>query len=62
MITVQILINGKAIFVRSAVNRGYCDKSTCRYEVDDGSAITHKPADGAVKLAIQLLQTIKEPR
>jgi hypothetical protein len=62
MITVSILINGQPIFTRSAVNRGESAEhpELTRYEVDDGSWLLHKRSDGAVPLAIQMLETIKE--
>ena len=60
MITVAILINGQPIMARSAVRKKRVGKYGCLYEVDDGSYITHKPKDGAIKLAIELLKTIKE--
>lgn len=60
MITVAILINGKPIMARSAVNKGQQCGHECRYAVDDGSVILHDPSHGAVPLAIALLQTIKE--
>lgn len=57
MITVAILINGQPIMARSAVNR---IAETGYYIGDDGSKIKHDPDDGAVKLAIKMLKTIKE--
>lgn len=60
MITVSILINGQPIFTRSAV-RTHTGKVN-RYTCDDGSVISHKYDQGAVKLAIKMLETIKEPR
>lgn len=62
MITVAILINGQPIIARSAVNKGVGADGLTRYAVDDGSEIFHRRDDGAVPLAIQMLQTIKEPR
>lgn len=63
MITVSILINGKPIYTRSAVNKGICcDKKTCFYEVDTGETIYHRPDDGVVVLAKKLLETIKEAK
>jgi len=64
MIAVAILINGNPIMARSAVNVGesYSKKGACEYDVDDGSVILHKQADGAVKLAIEMLKTIKETK
>ena len=62
MITVTILINGHPIHTRSAVNKSnhpYTDKPN-RYEVDDGTLISHIPKDGAVELAKRMLDTIKE--
>ena len=71
MITVQILINGAVILSRSARNTGsVVDNANlsgpmslsgeCIYAVDDGSTIKHKRADGAVKLAKAMLDTIHE--
>lgn len=57
MISVMILINGNPIMGRSAVNK---IKETGHYICDDGSKIKHDPDDGAVKLAIKMLKTIKE--
>lgn len=58
MISVVILINGQPIIARSAVNRR---AELGVYVVDDGSHVEHNPDDGAVALAIKLLQTVKEP-
>jgi hypothetical protein len=58
MITVTIFINGQPIITRSAVNKGPALNDLTRYCVDDGSAIFHKPEDGAVKLAIEMLKTV----
>lgn len=57
MISVSIAINGEPIYARSAVNR---IEETGKYVVDDGSFIEHNPDDGAVALAIKMLETIKE--
>jgi hypothetical protein len=57
MITVAILINGQPPFARSAINKL---KETGYYIGDDGGKIKHNPEDGAVKLAIKMLKTIKE--
>lgn len=65
MITVSILINGNAIYTRSAVNvtdenvRIKAD-TTCTYEVDTGAKIKHRYGDGAIVLAKLMLDTIKE--
>lgn len=61
MITVNILINGRPIFTRSAVNVGGSSDGECHYDVDDGTRIVHVRSDGAVKLAKMMLDTIKEP-
>lgn len=47
---------------RSAVNIGANAKTKpkCRYRLDDGSIILHDRDHGAVKLAIEMLKTIKE--
>jgi len=61
MITVQILINGRVILARSARNVDpKVDAEESTYKVDDGSIIKHRRADGAVKLAKKLLDTIEE--
>lgn len=65
MLTVTISINGQPIYTRTVVNTGYVayvgpKSKKIRYICDDGSAIQHDPDDGAVKLAIKALETIKE--
>lgn len=57
MIGVYITINGTTIFARTAVNRL---KEHGVYVGDDGSRIEHNPDDGAVALAIKMLQTIAD--
>lgn len=57
MISVSIAINGKPIFARTAVNRR---REIGKYVLDDGSFIEHDPDDGAVALAIKMLQTIHD--
>ena len=56
MIGVYITINGTTIFARTAVNRL---KEHGVYIGDDGNRIEHDPEDGAVALAIKMLQTIE---
>lgn len=60
MITVAILINGNTITARSAVNVAENPDGTHKYKVDDGRTIRHHRNDGAVKLAIKMLEGIKE--
>jgi len=60
MITVTIYINDKVIYSRSAVRMSSDEINT--YEVDDGTILKHKYSDGAVPLAIKMLETIKELR
>ncbi len=63
MITVAILINGKPIYARTAVNRSSEDlgkDKVNKYLCDEGTWIKHKPKDGAVALAKKMLDTIKE--
>jgi hypothetical protein len=68
MITVAILINGQPIMARSAVNTGHRELSgpfgqrRTIYDVDDGTQVHHHPDDGAVALAIKLLETIHEQK
>lgn len=64
MITVSIAINGVVIKARSAVNicKRNCNRGgerhLCEYKVDDGTKIKHWRAEGAVKLAKMMLDTI----
>ena len=61
MISVMILINGKPIMGRSAVNQAKTNKAgETKYIVDDGTVIYHDRDDGGVQLAIKMLETIKE--
>lgn len=61
MLTVAIMINGRnPIFARTAVNTDERKGKKVAYRVDDGSTVWHDPKDGAVKLAMKLLKTIKE--
>ena len=65
MITVNILINGKTIYTRSAVNKSSPDVTELvnnTYAVDTGTYIKHKPVEGAVALAKKMLDTIKETK
>jgi len=55
VIGVYITINGRPIFARTAVNRL---QERGVYVADDGLEIKHNPDEGAVALAIKLLETI----
>ena len=57
MLTVCIFVNGKPIYTRTVVNR---IKEKGVYICEDGSEIVHDPDDGAIKLAIKALETVKE--
>ncbi len=57
MLTVSIYINERVLYTRTVVNR---IEEKGGYECDDGTLIKHDPKDGAVKLAIKALKTIKE--
>lgn len=57
MIGVYITINGTTIYARTAVNR-LREKGV--YVCDDGTAIKHDRDDGAVALAIKMLETIED--
>lgn len=61
MITVSISINGEPIFARTARNIKNIEDGYSSYDVDDGRTLKHKREDGAIKLAIQMLEGIKEP-
>lgn len=60
MLTVAILVNGNPIMARSATNTGRAITGKIVYQVDDGSEILHDPEEGAVRLAVMLLGTIRE--
>lgn len=64
MITVSITINNRPLFARTAVNvtkdRGGNVKGCDIYYLDTGVDIYHRADDGAVALAKQMLDTIKE--
>jgi len=61
MITVNILINGKALIARSAVNQLKTDKDGFdTYKTDCGQIIKHKRKDGPVILAKKMLDLVKE--
>lgn len=60
MLTVSISINGKALYTRTVVNTLAGRGGIAVYRCDDGSMIKHRPAKGAVRLAIEALKTIKE--
>ncbi len=62
MISVAIMINGNPIMARSAVNQTRSHNGKTEYLLDDGTAVYHDPKDGAVKLAIEMLKTIKEQK
>ncbi len=62
MFTVALLVNGKPLMARSAVNRKEKNaEGETRYETDAGDVVWHHSGAGAVKLAEKLLATIKEP-
>lgn len=58
MLTVVIYINQVPILSRSC-HRVQTGQRSNVYKVDDGRTIVHKGEDGAVKLAIKLLEGIK---
>lgn len=63
MITVSILINGNAIYTRSAVNVDDAKVGKrwgCSYKLDNGELLYHVPSEGAVKLAKMMLDTVIE--
>jgi hypothetical protein len=61
MLSVSISINASPILARSARNQGITNKKgETLYHLDDGSKIWHNKSDGAVKLAIKMLKTIKK--
>lgn len=62
MLTVSILINGQPIYTRSAVNISIDDEQPQKYRLDTGEIILHDQKEGAVKLATEMLKTIKEQK
>ncbi len=61
MITVSIFINGSPIYTRSAVNTDEQDAAgATKYSCDDGSTLVHHRRDGAVILAMKMLETVDE--
>lgn len=61
MISVVILINGNPIMARSCVNtEKQTPDGSCIYRSDTGEQIIHNQKDGAVKLAMKMLRTIKD--
>jgi hypothetical protein len=61
MITVSVFINGTPIFTRSAVNQAIRNSAgETEYLMDDGLKIYHRRELGAVRLAVEMLKTIKE--
>jgi hypothetical protein len=65
MITVEIRVNNKTVYCRSARNTGVSfgggwDDKYLAYDTDASNVIPHDPKKGIVKLAIKMLKTIKE--
>lgn len=60
MITITVSINDRVIYCRSAV-RVAEQGPVYIYQVDDGRRLEHCYADGAIPLAMQLLDGIIEP-
>lgn len=60
MITVSIAINGKPIITRSARRIAGEDGNTCKYQIDDGRIVEHDYNSGASKLAIIMLEGVKD--
>jgi len=70
MFTVELKVNGKVIEELSAVNKGHadcCDCGTCDgskcdnriYKLSNDVWIEHQRSDGAIVLAIKMLETMK---
>jgi hypothetical protein len=59
MITVVISINDRVILARSATRRA--DGAVNTYHVDDGRMLKHRYSDGAIPLAIAMLEGVEEP-
>lgn len=59
MFTVAILVNGRPIYARTAVNQTQRnDKGETQYRTDCGRIVWHNYDEGAVALAHKLLDTI----
>jgi hypothetical protein len=59
MISVTIFINGSPVYTRSA-HKIEGETGVCKYRVDDGRTVTHDYEEGAVPLAIKLLEGVRE--
>lgn len=64
MITVEIKINGRTIYKRSAKQSGMplrdMGKHMRVYQTDDGQEILHNRKRGAIRLAIKMLRGLRE--
>ena len=61
MLTVTIYVNNVPVEAISAVNVEDIDEETCLYEVyDSKTTIKHNPNDGAIVLAIKMLEALKK--
>ena len=62
MITIDISVNGKTVFARSAKNTNVLGQEEGEFEylTDAGDFVPHNPEDGIVKLAIKIIKTIRE--
>lgn len=60
MISVVIYINNVPILARSARRVDGEPGELCTYKVDDGRTIRHRYNNGAAKLAIRILEGVKE--
>lgn len=59
MITVSILVNGRPIYTRTAVNTRKDGQNGGRlYKIDDGNKIEHERTAGAIELAKKMLDLI----
>lgn len=61
MISVVIYINNQSIVLRAARRIKGEPGELCHYKVDDGRTIAHHYDEGAVALAIKMLQGVKKP-
>jgi len=62
MLTVNISVNGKSVYTRSAHRRTlrHSKGKENAYLLDTGEQIFHNPDKGIVPLAIKMLETIKQ--
>jgi alpha-D-ribose 1-methylphosphonate 5-triphosphate synthase subunit PhnL len=63
MLTIDISVNGKTVYARTATNTGKrnkLDPNYAEYKLDTGEIILHDPVEGIMALVEKIVKTIKE--